>query len=125
MSRPYEMDLFAARNRNEVYGAVVQALEEAARRHGLTRKAIAAATGKRPSQISTTLSGPSNWTLDTVSDLLRAARATMEYKVVFDDDRAPSNAFVTDDREVKVRTLGDAGTSQSTGWVFRSQLELA
>lgn len=123
MSRPYELDLFAARNRNEVYEAVVRALEEAAQRRSLTRKAIAAATGKKASQISSTLSGPSNWTLDTVSDLLRAAEATMEYRVVFDVDRPRANGFVTTDPDVEVVVRELSVQPQSTGASFRTTIE--
>lgn len=83
MSYPYELALWAERNRNQLYDAVVEALEKA----GISQSEIARATGRKPSQISVWLSGPSNWTADTSSDLLRSVRATMEYRVVFDDER--------------------------------------
>lgn len=100
MNRPYTFALAAARNRNRVYEAVLKALECAASENNLTRKGIAEAMGRRASQVSTTLSGPSNWTLDTISDLLRAAEAEMEYSVIFDHERVKANEFVSFDESI-------------------------
>lgn len=93
MNYPYKAAAFAARNRNHAYDAVINALELAAQAKGMTRRDIADAIGRKPSQVSAWLSGPSNWTLDTVSDLLWAVGATMDYSVTFNEDRPKENIY--------------------------------
>ncbi len=97
MIYPYDMVVSAARNRDRAYEAVIKALEGASRESGVTRKQVAEKMGQKPSLISTWLSGPSNWTLDTVDHLLRAVGAEMEYSVVFDSERSKENFHILPD----------------------------
>jgi hypothetical protein len=80
---------FRQRQQNRVFDTVIHALEEA----GMRRKGIAAAMGVPPSQVTRLLSGPGNWTCDTISDLLFAIRAELDFQVVHFCDRAKGNRF--------------------------------
>lgn len=73
---------YRERNRNKVYAAVVSLFSKLVDTERLTKREIAFRLGKEPAQITRWLSGPSNWTLDTVSDLLLAMGRELDYKVV-------------------------------------------
>jgi transcriptional regulator with XRE-family HTH domain len=96
MNRPKNYKYAAARqaerNRYRVWEAVVKAVAQEARQKGLSRKDIAEKIGRNPAQISAWFAGPSNWTLDTVSDLLFAIDAEIDYAVTAIADRQPANS---------------------------------
>ncbi len=83
LARLARVAAFEQRNRNLVYEAVVRALEQS----GLAKKDIASNIAKDPAQITRWLKGPSNWTLDTVSNLLLAVDAEITPHVTFFKDK--------------------------------------
>lgn len=129
MTYKYEAALFAERNRNQAFDAVIRALEQESENGKLTRKQIAQKIGRSPPQITNWLSGPSNWTLDTLSDLLFAVDATMEYNVVFNRDRKRSNRYTVPEEpaesDVMVNVNPSASTSKNVLIVVPGNLSLA
>ena len=72
---------FRERQRNRVFEAVWQEFVDQADNAGLTKKVMAHRLDKDPSQITRWLSGPGNWELDTVSDLLLAMNCELTISV--------------------------------------------
>ena len=85
----FDLTYFRRRQQNHVHDAVLSRFAELSRSTGLTRKALAEYLGKNPAQITRWLSGSSNLTLDTISDLLLAMGAEMRYQVVDIKDSKP------------------------------------
>lgn len=73
-------DLFYYRQRhkNRVYSCVVSLFSQLVETKGLTKRELAYRLDKEPAQITRWLSGPGNWTLDTVSDLLLAMGSELD-----------------------------------------------
>jgi len=82
-----EIYYFRERTRNRCYSAVVAAFAKLVDQEGLTKREIAARLGKEPAQITRWLSGPGNWTLDTISDLLLAMGAELNQSVSWLKDK--------------------------------------
>ena len=84
---------YQQRFRNRLYEAVIHAIEDESAKSGLRRKTLAERIGKTPASLSRILAGPGNWELDTLSDLLFAIGAEIDFNVVKLDDRPPANRF--------------------------------
>lgn len=105
----YEAIVFSQRHRNAVYDEVVKALEIAAKEQGITKSDIARKLGFTKSYISQLLSGPGNWTLDTVSNLLFSVDAEMQCKASFFVSLPVSNRF---NEAGEIRDYGDDSNSE-------------
>lgn len=92
MSDVVSKSYFQQRQRNRLYETVINAVEEAAK-EGIRKRDIASKIGKSPSKISHFLSGPANWTIDSVSDVLYAIEAELDFSVVNFKDKTKSNRY--------------------------------
>ena len=70
------------RYRERVYQSVMAYFARCAERTGVTKAQISKSLDRDPASISRWFSGPGNWTLDIVSDLLLAMDAEMSDDVV-------------------------------------------
>ena len=91
MSHIHDIAYYRQRTQNRVWEAVVHALERANAIDGTRKKDVAEFLGVPRSQVSRWLSGPSNWGIDTMSDLLLSAGAEMDFSPVRFEDRVPQN----------------------------------
>lgn len=82
---------FQQRQRNRLYEAVIKVVEDAARLEGVRRKDIADKIGVNSSQISRWLAGPSNWNIDSISDVLWAIGGELNFDFVRFVDQAQQN----------------------------------
>lgn len=82
---------YQQRQRNRVFAAIVELFAEEAEKGRITKKSLADMLGKDPSQITRWLSVPSNLELDTISDILLAMDAEMDYRVVRLAERPRAN----------------------------------
>src|SRR5438477_10810753 len=82
---------YRQRQRNHVFSELTKFFAEESERTGITKKELATALDKDPSQITRLLSGPTNLELDTISDYLLAMGAEMDHSIVRFNDRAKPN----------------------------------
>jgi hypothetical protein len=72
---------FRERLRNRLYSMVVKEFLKQSETHKLNKAEIARRIGRKPEQITRWLGLPSNWTLDTVSDLMLAMGAEPDFSI--------------------------------------------
>jgi Helix-turn-helix len=82
---------YRQRQKNRVFADLVKFFAEEAERTGITKKELSELVGKDPAQITRWLSAPSNFELDTLSDVLLALGAEMDHRIVRFSERSPSN----------------------------------
>jgi transcriptional regulator with XRE-family HTH domain len=78
---------YRQRQKNRVFTALTAFFAEEAERGRITKKELARKLGKDPAQITRWLSAPSNFELDTLSDILLAMGAEMDHEIIRFGDR--------------------------------------
>jgi hypothetical protein len=102
----HEQSYYQQRFRNRAFEEVLAFFAHRAEQENLTKRLLAKRLGKDPSQITRWFSGPSNWTLDTISDLLLAMRAELEVRVRPFEEITRHNYEHPLTREPAARVLG-------------------
>jgi hypothetical protein len=86
-----EKAYYRQRQKNRVFGSIAEFFASGAERGEFSRKLLAEKLGKDPAQITRWFSGPSNLELDSISDILLAMDAEMDWRVVSFKDRSKPN----------------------------------
>jgi hypothetical protein len=76
-----DIEYYRHRLKNRIFEAVWEEFVRQSDDLGLTKKTIAVRLGKEPSQITRWLSGPSNLTTETVSDILLAMNCEADISI--------------------------------------------
>lgn len=112
---------YRQRQKNRVFGDLVSFLAKEMEERGITKKDLAAALAKDPAQITRLFSGPSNFELDTLSDILLAFDAEMDHSIVRFKDRPIINyahpaiaPYAGDNSSGKPQTTGASATTTTT-----------
>lgn len=86
-----DVTYYRRRQQNHVFAALAQLFADEAEKGGISKKELAEILGKSPSQITRWLAAPSNFELDTISDLLLAMGAEMDHRIVRFSERSKPN----------------------------------
>ena len=126
MSDPNKKFYFQQRNQNRIYEIMVKFIETYCVTNQVRKRDLAQAIGVSPSQLSHWLAGPANWTIDTVSDLLFAVSAEMDYAITPFSERVRANYFhpLVNESQSKMPATQDVNavqqkysiSNQSEGW---------
>jgi transcriptional regulator with XRE-family HTH domain len=111
-----EIAYYQQRYRNRVFAKLVTWITEQAQKQQLTKKDIAERIRKDPGLISRLLGGPSNLTLDTISDLLLAFDAEAEPPeiMLFKDKPTPNFVHPLMARALHIPAPKTAARAQAT-----------
>lgn len=82
---------YRRRTQNRIHAALASFFAEEAAAGRITKKQLAELIEKNPAQITRWLSEPSNYEVDTISDILLAMGAEMDPRVVRFSDRGKAN----------------------------------
>jgi len=88
---PRETAYYRRRQQNRLFSKLADFFAGEAKGGRISRKEIARKLGKDPAQITRWLSSPSNFELDTISDLLLAMGAELDLNIVRFVDRPKPN----------------------------------
>jgi hypothetical protein len=99
---------YRRRQQNRLFAQIASFFAEEAANGRITRKEIADKLSKNPSQITRWFSGPSNFEMDTLSDILLTMGAELDHRIVKFSDRSKPNFSHPLTSHLKVITFGDA-----------------
>jgi hypothetical protein len=117
--RRRDIAYYRRRQQNNVFVALTKFFADEAAKDAISKKALAERLGKDPSQITRWLSAPSNFELDTISDILLAMDAEMEHRIVrFSEQPKPNYVH-----PLMAPYLGEP-PEITTGWKVESHTSL-
>jgi len=89
----HEFEYHRQRLKNRIFEEVLHAFVDKFEKDGFNKADLANVTGRHPSMVTRWLSGPKNWTIDTISDILLAIGSELQLRVVSYDEKPPPNRF--------------------------------